>query len=361
MSRSMEEERQSEHHTPKFSWQRLAVFAALFTAFTLAGFYAVFDHFSGRTFSFDTRLLQPGVILATLVLLLVYFTADGLRLYYTLVALGARIPATAMAKLVFINIFFSNITPMATGGGFAQVWFLHDHGISVGRATAATTIRTVLAILFIFSLTPVLLFLLPTLGASSLSSDIGTALLVVAILYFTFFAVVLLRAQWLITPVTLIIQRLQVWGLISEQKARLWYFKVMREVLRFARSFSVYCKGPKTAIALSVLATGVFLLCLFSFPALLMWGLGYDVPYLTSVGLLVVTTFIMYFSPTPGASGISEGVFGSFFNDLLAHEHLLLVTFSWRFLTIYLGMILGLFILQRYLITRSQCNGEAAS
>lgn len=102
----MEEERKSEHRQPKFSWQRLAVFAALFTAFTGAGFYAVFDQFSGRNFSLDGRLLQPEVILASLVLLLIYFAADGLRLYYTLIALGARFSAKAMAKLVFINIFF---------------------------------------------------------------------------------------------------------------------------------------------------------------------------------------------------------------------------------------------------------------
>ncbi|MFC0446132.1 YbhN family protein [Pseudidiomarina halophila] len=357
----MEEERKSEHRKPKFSWQRLAVFAALFTAFTAAGFYAVFDQFSERNFSFDKKLLQPEVILASLILLLIYFAADGLRLYYTLVALGARFSAKAMAKLVFINIFFSNITPLGTGGGFAQVWFMHDHGISLGKATAATTIRTVLAILFIFLLTPVFLFSLPAFNESSLGSDVGAALLVFVVLYVVFFAMVLLRTHWLIIPITSVIKQLQSWGLISDRKARRWYFNVMREILRFARSFSVYCKGSKLAIGMSVVFTMIFLLSLFSFPALLMWGLGYDVDYLTSVGLLVVTTFIMYFSPTPGASGVSESVFGSFFSNILEHQHLLLVTFSWRFLTIYLGMILGLLVLQRYLMVRSQLNEKVAS
>ncbi len=100
--------------------------------------------------------------------------------------------------------------------------------------------------------------------------------------------------------------------------------------------------------------TAVFLLSLFSFPALLIHGLGYEVDYLTTLGLLVVTTFIMYFSPpTPpgGASGISEGVFGSFFRDILSGgNHLVLVTIAWRFLTIYLGMIIGLLVMQRELI-----------
>ena len=69
-----------------------------------------------------------------------------------------------------------------------------------------------------------------------------------------------------------------------------------------------------------------------------------------------MTTFIMYFSPTPGASGISEGVFGSFFRDILSGNHLILVIVSWRLLTIYLGMIVGLVVLQRELLAQRRSS-----
>ncbi|MBC7184289.1 MAG: flippase-like domain-containing protein, partial [Marinobacter sp.] len=100
-----------------------------------------------------------------------------------------------------------------------------------------------------------------------------------------------------------------------------------------------------------------FLLSLFSFLALLIYWLDYSVDYLVSLGLLVVTTFIMYFSPTPGASGISEGVFGSFFRDILSGNHLILVIVGWRLLTIYLGMIIGLVVFQRELIANRRSAG----
>ena len=150
------------------SWKRLSLFAALFVGLTLAGFFTVFEHFSGRNLSFDGQLLKPGFVGACLLLLVIYFAADGLRFYYTLVALGVRVKPRVMAKLVFINIFFSNITPMATGGGFAQVWYLHQQGVSVGKAMAASTIRTVLAVLFIFSLAP--WFLLTQTSVTSVGS-----------------------------------------------------------------------------------------------------------------------------------------------------------------------------------------------
>lgn len=343
-------------HSNGLRWKRLAIFASLFVALTLAGFYTVFEHFSGRSLTFDTRLLAPEFLVSMAAVLVVYFAADGLRLYYTLVALGVRIPAKAMTKLVFINIFFSNITPLATGGGFAQVWYLHDHGVSVGRSSAATVIRTVLAVFFIFSLTPVALLTLPALQNSELSRDISSTLAWLTAAYLGFFIIVLRRTRWLITPTTAVIQLLFKWHVIKQDTARRWYFRVMREMLKFSRSFSAYLQGSPVAIICSVLYTAIFLLALFSVPAVIMWGLGYDVPYITSLGLLLVTTFIMYFAPTPGASGISEGVFGSFFSQLLEHQHLLLVTFSWRLLTIYLGMIIGLVVLQRYLVQRGLNN-----
>ena len=66
---------------------------------------------------------------------------------------------------------------------------------------------------------------------------------------------------------------------------------------------AITCKVTRD-ILLSVGFTALFLLSLFGFPALLIHGLGYEV-ITWSLGLLVVT-FVMYFSPTPGAS-ISEG------------------------------------------------------
>ncbi len=334
------------------SWRRLFVFTLIFLAMTAAGIYAVYDRFAGRSFQFDTRLLSPDILALSLVLLTVYFLSDGLRLHYTLRALGHNLPFRKLFKLVFINLFFSNVTPMATGGGFAQVWYLTQNKVPVARATAATTIRTVLAVIFIFSLTPLFLLTLDALDGQAWSSDIATALIVFVCGYLGFFTVLLLRTRWLIRPLSALIAALRACHVINECRHDRWQFKLRRELLRFSQCFTDYLKGRPKHILLSILFTALFLLSLFSFPALLIHGLGYEVDYLITVGLLVITTFIMYFAPTPGASGISEGVFGSFFQDILSGNHLVLVTIAWRFLTIYLGMIIGLVVMQRELLKK---------
>src|SRR5699024_587532 len=120
---------------------------------------------------------------------------DGLRLYFTLRTLGYKLPFKAIFRLVFINLFFSNITPMPTGGAFAQVWFLTQQGVPVGQATAATTIRTLLAVVVIFTLTPIFLLTINALSLHPISGDIGIALVFFIVLYLLFFAIVLFKSH----------------------------------------------------------------------------------------------------------------------------------------------------------------------
>ena len=69
---------------PRVPWRRLTLFSLLFLGLTAAGLYVVYDQFAGRNLTFDPRLIQPGTVAAIVGLLLVYFGADGLRLYFTL-------------------------------------------------------------------------------------------------------------------------------------------------------------------------------------------------------------------------------------------------------------------------------------
>jgi hypothetical protein len=324
---------------------RLLLSGALFIALTGAGLYTVYIHFAPHSVRFDARLLEPPAVLGTLLLLLVYFSADGLRLYFCIRSLGYAVPLRTVAKLVFINIFFSNITPMATGGGVAQIWYLHSRGIPVGIASAATTIRTMLAIVFIFTATPIFILTLKPLQNIAILDKTGPVLMLLILIYLGFFAIIVWRSTWLSGILSRIVSTLHRSKIIGDARHQRWQFKARREVLRFTHSFSSFLKAPFHLNVAAILCTAIFLLSLFSFPALLIHPLGYEVDYSVSIGLLVVTTFIMYFAPTPGAAGIAEGVFGAFFSTMLSADHLLLVILAWRFLSIYLGMLIGMCIM----------------
>jgi hypothetical protein len=81
-------------------------------------------------------------------------------------------------------------------------------------------------------------------------------------------------------------------------------------------------------------------------------GAGYHPDYLTTTGLLTVSTCIMYFAPSPGGAGFAEGVFGLFFASMVDPSDLVGIMIMWRFLTIYLGMLIGIPVTLHELVPR---------
>jgi hypothetical protein len=337
---------------------RLLVSALIFLACTGAGYLAIARLLGAGFVRFDSRLLSPAVLGSVAVLLLVYYVADGLRLYYALRTMGSHVPFRAMMRLVFINLFFSNITPMATGGGVAQIYFMRRHGVPVGIATAATTARTVFAALMIFGGSLVFIAARPRLEqAGVLNGSWGYIGGFVGI-YLAGFIALILRPNWFLRPVLTLLAGISQTRMMQRQRAQRWMRSLSREMRRFSLAFTDFLNGHPRDIALTLVFTVVFLLCLFSFSIVLLWGLGYDVPMTTILGLQLVTTLVMYFSPTPGASGIAEGLYGQLFSGLITANHIVLVTLAWRFLTVHLGMVIGIFFVNREFLRASTTYAE---
>jgi len=63
------------------------------------------------------------------------------------------------------------------------------------------------------------------------------------------------------------------------------------------------------------------------------------------IGLQLLQNVVMYFAPTPGASGVAEASSGLLLSRVLAVEVTVLWVVGWRLLTTFLGTILGAFVL----------------
>ncbi|NDV53038.1 lysylphosphatidylglycerol synthase transmembrane domain-containing protein [Salipiger sp. PrR003] len=318
--------------------------AVLFVGLTAVGFTAVSAIFGGTIPSFDNRLVQPQTVAAILGFLIVYFLADGLRLYFVLRTIGARIRVHEIFPLVFINILVSNVTPLATGGGFAQVWYLRRHGVAVGASAAATTIRTVLAMLLIFIAAPLFQFLYPNASSEGVARITTQSLSGIILIYLAGFLIVLFRPFWIAALLSRVLAFATRIGLIGKQRRIRWTAAVQRETQEFSASFARFARGSRMFALAAVLATLLFLLTLFAFPALLLEALGQEVDWLKVIGTLSVVTFLMYFAPTPGGAGFAELAFAGFMAAQMEADELLLVVFAWRFLTIYIGMAIGVIV-----------------
>ncbi len=344
-------------HIPLQIFRRVLSYFALAGLFFLLSFttlYFVHRYFSQGRLQIPAELFSVHIIGALVLLLILYYTADGLRLYCVIRAMGFRIAFAYIFKLVFVNIFVSNVTPLATGGGVIQVFFLKQKGIPIGEATAATSIRTMLAALMLFTLTPVIMWVEPGPFRMFFHRSLLYAVTGVSCAYLSVFWIVLFRIRiikrWMYRGLHL----LNMLKLLSRSRFRVFYLKASHELDLFSGGFKRYFKrGPGWA-ALSILFTALFLLLLFSFSVVLVRALGYHSSMLTILAFQVVVTFFMYFAPTPGGAGVAEGGYGLLFVQLVHRQDITFLTLSWRFLTIYIGMVIGMIVIFREFFSRKK-------
>ncbi|MCG8467864.1 MAG: lysylphosphatidylglycerol synthase domain-containing protein, partial [Gemmatimonadetes bacterium] len=63
------------------------------------------------------------------------------------------------------------------------------------------------------------------------------------------------------------------------------------------------------------------------------------------IGLQLLQNIVLYFAPTPGASGLAEASTGLMLNRVLLAEVTVLWVVGWRMLTTFFGTILGVYVL----------------
>ncbi|GBE14385.1 hypothetical protein BMS3Abin14_00426 [bacterium BMS3Abin14] len=345
------------HHVPVHVSRRVLAYfglAGLFFLLSFTSIYFVHRIFSGGQLSIAPNLLSVRVISVLAVLLVLYFLADGLRLYCVIRAMGFRIPFAYIIKLVFVNIFVSNVTPLATGGGVVQVYFMKQKGMPVGEATAATSIRTILAALILFTLTPVIIWAEPNLFGMFLHRSLLYGIAGFSCLYLAVFWVILFRIGVIKRWMFRVLMLLNILKIVSRRRSRSLFMKISRELNLFSNAFKRYFRYSPGWAALSCACTALFLLLLFSFSVVLIRALGYQVPLLTVLSFQVVVTFFMYFAPTPGAAGVAEGGYGLLFVQLVQKQDITLLTLSWRFLTIYVGVLIGIFVIYKEIFNRGK-------
>ena len=291
--------------------------------------------------------LSPIILLTLGILLIFYFLLDALRFLYVLKTLQIDVTLGYLVKLAFINMFLSNITPFATGGAFAQIYFLNKKDISIGDATAATTIKTVLPIIFFFITTPIILITDKNLFKIFPSGNNLIYILSLVLIYILAaygFYKVLKNTNIIKKNLSKILDLLECKKIISKNKVKRFKNNSFLEIDIFALNIKRFLKGKKKHILLSIIFMILYLFILFMFPVILISGLNSTVSTIQIISIQILLTFVTYFAPTPGATGVAEGGFTLMFSNFVDKNDIVSLTFSWRFFTMYLGMLIGLII-----------------
>lgn len=331
----------------------------LFVLISYLSLVAVYHIASDKSSFLTLGIFSKGLYVKITVLLFIYFIADTLRFYYTLKAINVSVPLKYMISLAFINIFVSNITPSATGGGFAQIYLLNKKGVSIGAATAGSSIRTALPIIFFGICTPIILIFDQNIGRIFPNRNMG--IYIAAMLVFDLLAILIIsrlirHPEKIVHTIVGIRRHFENKNRREDSKLFVFLDKLIKETRLFSEHFMMYIHGEKKYVLLSIFYTIVFLLSLFLFPYFLIQDLNSKVSLAEIIQSQVVITSVMYFAPTPGAAGIAEAAFVTLFSIYVSQGFIVSLTFAWRLFTIYIGVAIGLVVFYIQIMKKQNKN-----
>ena len=256
---------------------------------------------------------------------------DGSRLMHLVRISNERITLYQAVQVIFGNYFLALLTPGATGGAVAQVMFLRHAGVPTGKAAVLVIVRTLLSIFFLALCMP-LIFLHDEGIVPGISNDVLMAITLAA-----FLGIILI--------------------VISARRGYLDYLVVhlarrLRECRR-RKLFALY-RDTKSAISLLLdaprqmlivfIESGLNLLCIYAVVPCLLLGLGVvDADWYTVMGRMIFLNMLLYFSPTPGGSGIAEGGFVLLFAAVVPAGTVGIVAVCWRLIAEYLPFLIGFY------------------
>ena len=270
-----------------------------------------------------------------------YLLFDALSVHHFLKSQGHGIPLRSSLFVAISGMYYSNITPGATGGQPMQVYYLKKRNVPIGIGTSALTVK-----LFAFQ------FMLAVLGT------------ILWIAYKDYIALQLGGNMWILIIGYVYNVIIVAFTVMMATSKRLVHFFVMLVIkagvkLRlikdpattrakwedvidtFHNSVMMITRRPVDLVIQLLIATAQILslmaVTFFIYHAFRLTGTTYG--QITALGIMLYTSAA--YTPLPGASGAQEGVFALYFSQVFPDGIRLMALLLWRFFTYYFTLIVG--------------------
>lgn len=290
----------------------------------------------------DIKMLDYKYLLIALLLYFIYLFLHSYIVYKT-VNQKEKFSLKESVKHNVIAQFFNGITPFSTGGQPMEIYMLTEHDISVSKSTNYIIEN------FIFYQIALVLFgfvavIINTFLGLFTQTNIIKEFVLLGFIVNTLVAVVLLfistSESFAKKTISLFINILYKLHIVKDKKKqeKIWYDRAI-EFHECAKEL----KERKSLFFIGVLFNFIGLACLYSIPLLIVYAL-HDFNSLNLISAITSSAYVMVvssFIPIPGASGGIEYSFTQFYGNFLSSSKTATLLIIWRFLTYYLGMIIG--------------------
>lgn len=333
--------------SPRFLRRGLQFFA-LASVLALVGLM-IYGNDWGASLGALTRL-KPGWMLAALCLASFDWWGGGIRIWLLTRFLYRPAPFPGMVMAAGLNTWGSYLTPSQSGGGPTMIWALHRAGVPVPEAMIATFMSFVGTVAFFAVAGPLAI----VLGAGRSLRAHG-----VPLLHLSLYDVFKVSAWGFVITGGLHLfvllfpgqaRRLVHWviGWLERRgSARIaGRMAALREGIDRLQACIVKFLSPRGLVTMfggvltSSLAHANKLLAGY----LVLRALGIQANFVDVLLLQTTISFLLYFAPTPGASGAAEALSAALMSVYVPRALLPVYTVLWRFTVSYATVIVGSFI-----------------
>lgn len=305
----------------------LKTFIVMFVVVILISTAVIYFTFDIRALDY-LRFFKPWSIAAAFGMVALGLFFDACRLITLTKISDEKLTFTHVGNVVLSNYFLALFTPGASGGAVAQVMFMKKAGIPIPKATVIILVRTVMSIIFLFFLVPIIFYL-----DHDLVGWLPTEIIVFAAFVFISLPIIVIYLMTTDIPDALITRFTKRFSDKTQRAICLWYSD-------FKQAAFLIGKNPWMMLRAFV-ESGLSLLCIYSVVPVFFCGIGLDIPVDTTMGRMCLLNLVLYFTPTPGGTGVAEGGFVVLFSKLLPDGTVGIMAVLWRFFCEYVPFMLG--------------------
>lgn len=290
------------------------------------------------------EILNLNIIYLIISILLVFssYLFKALSLHKVIIKFNKDYTLKKSFRLVLVTNFFNAVTPFSTGGQPFQVYTLKKDGVSITNGTNIIiqnfiVYQIALVLLGIIAVTYNYFFhifkeavILKELVTIGFIINTLVALFLLLIAFAKKFSKFIVKYGIIILSKIRIVKN-------KEEKTKEWN----EHINNFHKVAKILLSDKKTFIE-TTFYNFLSLLLLYSVPFAILYGMkNYDITFIEVIVSSAYTMILGSFVPIPGAAGGLEYGYTKFFGSFIIGPSLNASMLLWRFITYYLGLIIG--------------------
>lgn len=348
---------------PKRSKKSKIIFNVILVALIGLGIYSLFGIVNeinpgeGATFSEVFGNASPWFMALLVVVVLGVMFLDCTKFCIIDKTVTGSYRFSSSIKTSFLGKYYDAVTPFSTGGQPMQIYYLNSKGISGGNSTAIVLIRYFSSILTwamlgaALMITGTVMHVLDGTTGKTLLLITGWVGIGINLIIPFFIALFLIFPKIMYKLTGGLIKLGKKMKIVKDEEKALK--KATKVVDDFKHSFKVMATSPFDLIMLILVSFAEAFLT-FSVPFFVMKAFNCNVEgqLITIMALNAFATFGVSFIPTPGNSGVMEGMAALAFSAA-AGSSLAWSVLVWRLAVYYIYIIVGLCITVRDIIKKN--------